>query len=143
MTKKIQLTFGGQMAKVLHYADSHGLLNPGQFGGQHGCEAQSLAFLEELKYDISYCSRCTLLTFDNDAMSCYDRIVLALASLINLKYRQNRKAVLVQVWLQLQNQLGHPVRPNSFRRRRLYPPGTLFKVKARWSSSSNTGVPIH
>jgi hypothetical protein len=47
--------------QLLHHADTKGLLNPGQFGGRPGCKAQSLAFLEELKYDIVYLSRRTLL----------------------------------------------------------------------------------
>jgi hypothetical protein len=60
-----------------------------------GCEAQSLTFLEEFKYDISHVTRRTLFNFDNDAISCYDRIIVALASLINRKYGLHRKAVLV------------------------------------------------
>jgi hypothetical protein len=35
--------------QLLHHADTKGLLNPGQFGGRPGCEAQPLAFLKELK----------------------------------------------------------------------------------------------
>jgi hypothetical protein len=89
------LTLAVKWRQLLHHADSNGLLNPGQFGGRPGCEAQFLAFLEELKFDIAYLSRRTLLTFDNDAMSCYDRIILALASLINLKYGQHRQVVVV------------------------------------------------
>jgi hypothetical protein len=46
-----------------------------------------------LKYDTSYCARRTLFNFDNDATSCYDRIIVALASLINRKYGLNRRVV--------------------------------------------------
>lgn len=56
---------------------------------------QSLTFLEELKYDICYLSRRSLFSFDNDAMSCYDRIIVALASLINRKHGQHRSIVAV------------------------------------------------
>lgn len=81
--------------QLLNHADEHGTIHDGQYGGRPGCEAQSLTFLEELKYDISYVSRRTLFNFDNDAMSCYDRIIVALASLINRKYGQHRSIVAV------------------------------------------------
>jgi len=81
--------------QLLRYADEANLINQGQYGGRPGCEAQSLALLEELKNDIAYTSRRSLLNFDNDAASCYDRIIIALASLINRKYGQHRKIVLV------------------------------------------------
>jgi hypothetical protein len=81
--------------QLLQYADQKNLINPGLFRGCPGCEAQSLPFLEELKYDISYITRRTLLNFDNDASSCYDRIIISLASLINRKYGMNRLVVLL------------------------------------------------
>jgi hypothetical protein len=37
----------------------------------------------------------SLIDFDNDAASCYDRIILALASLIGLKYGVHRNAVFI------------------------------------------------
>jgi hypothetical protein len=80
---------------LMRSAEERQLINHGLFGGRPGCEAQSLTFLEELKYDISYTSRRTLFNFDNDATSCYDRIILSLASLINRRYGQHRKVVLV------------------------------------------------
>lgn len=77
--------------QLLQHAEKHQLINPGLFGGRPGCEAQSLTFLEELKYDISFTTRRSLYNFDNDASSCYDRIVLNLASLINRKYGQHKQ----------------------------------------------------
>eukprot|EP00957_Ditylum_brightwellii_P124685 9503769-Ditylum_brightwellii.AAC.1 len=41
--------------------------------------------MEELKNDISWCSRKALINFDNKAASCYDRIILNLANLIGQK----------------------------------------------------------
>lgn len=79
--------------KLLHAADSRNLINEGQYGGRPGCEAQSLTLLEELKYDLSYLTRRSLFNFDNDAASCYDRIVAPLASLINRKYGLDRRIV--------------------------------------------------
>jgi hypothetical protein len=98
--------------QLLQSADQRNLINPGLFGGRPGCEAQSLPFLEELKYDIAYTSRRTLFNFDNDATSCYDRIIISLASLINRKYGLNGAVVLVhaktllQARYHLRNQFG-------------------------------------
>jgi hypothetical protein len=65
--------------QLLRHADKKHLLHEGQYGGRPGCEAQSLTLLEELKYDLSYLTRRTLVNFDNDASSCYDRIIVSLA----------------------------------------------------------------
>jgi hypothetical protein len=73
----------------IYTADKQQLVNPGQYGSYSGCEATSLCLLEELKTDISYISRKPIINFDNDALSCYDRIIVSLSSLINRKYGQN------------------------------------------------------
>ena len=72
-----------------------GTINKGLFGGRPGREAQSLTFLEELKYDLSILTRRTLFHFDNDAASCYDRIIISLASLLNRKYGMHRRVTAV------------------------------------------------
>ena len=88
--------------QLLQSADLRGIINDGLFGGRPGCEAQSLVFLEELKYDISFCTRRTLFNFDNDATSCYDRIIVSFASLINRKYGLHKKVVAVHATTLLQ-----------------------------------------
>jgi hypothetical protein len=42
--------------------------------------------MEELKNDISYSSRKALINFDNDATSCYDCIIPAIASLLGRRH---------------------------------------------------------
>ena len=79
----------------IYAADKDQLVNPGQYGSYPGREATSLCLLKELKTDISYSSRKPIINFDNDASSCYDRIIVNLASLINRKYGQNRHVVMV------------------------------------------------
>lgn len=81
--------------QLLRRADSNNLIHEGQYGGRPGCEAQSLTLLEELKYDITYLTRRTLFNFDNDATSCYDRIIVPFASLVNRKYGLHGKVVSV------------------------------------------------
>ena len=81
--------------QLLRQADDRELINEGQYGGRPGCEAQSLTLLEELKYDLSYLTRRTLVNFDNDATSCYDRILVPFASIINRKYGLHSTVVAV------------------------------------------------
>jgi hypothetical protein len=51
--------------------------------------------MEELKTDICYASRKPLINFDNDAASCYDRIIAALASLVSRSHGQHRDVCFV------------------------------------------------
>jgi hypothetical protein len=81
--------------KLMFYADSVGTTHRGQHGGRPGHDATSLTLLEELKNDISYAARRILLNFDNDAASCYDRIIVALASLISRRFGQHSHIIWV------------------------------------------------
>jgi hypothetical protein len=71
--------------QMLRASEARGTINNGQYGGRAGLEAQSLVFLEEVKTEICTLSRKSLVNFDNDAASCYDRIIPSLASLIGRK----------------------------------------------------------
>jgi hypothetical protein len=81
--------------EMIRLAEKENTLHPGQYGGRAGCDAMTPAFLEELKNEICYASRKSLINFDNDAASCYDRIIPALASLIGRKYGLHRDVVFV------------------------------------------------
>jgi hypothetical protein len=83
------LVLGVKWRQLMQHAEQNHLLNEGQYGSRSGREASALNFLEALKNDIAHCSRKPLLNLDNDAASCYDRIIVALASLINCKYGQH------------------------------------------------------
>jgi hypothetical protein len=51
----------------------------------------------ELKTDICYASRKLLINFDNDAASCYDRIIASIASLVSPSHGQHRDVCFVHV----------------------------------------------
>eukprot|EP00957_Ditylum_brightwellii_P202615 15330938-Ditylum_brightwellii.AAC.1 len=51
--------------------------------------------MEEMKNEISYCSQKPLVNFDNDAASCYDRIIPNLASLVGQKKGVHRNITFV------------------------------------------------
>jgi hypothetical protein len=121
---------------LLQRADATHLLNVGQYGGRPGCEAQSLTLLEELKYDLSYLTRRTLINFDNDASSCYDRIVVSLASIINRKYGMHRKVVAVHA-ATLQNAQFH-LKTASGISTTHYSPSTRFPIYGTGQGSGNS-----
>jgi hypothetical protein len=68
--------------KLFAQAERRHEINPGQYGGRQGHEAAYLPYAEELKYEICRMSRKSLINFDNDAQSCFDRIIPSVASLI-------------------------------------------------------------
>jgi hypothetical protein len=80
---------------LLQHAEQHELLHPGQYGSRSGRDALIPAFIEELKTEICYATRKSLINFDNDAASCYDRIIPALASLIGRKHGLHKNVVFV------------------------------------------------
>eukprot|EP00957_Ditylum_brightwellii_P148364 11294779-Ditylum_brightwellii.AAC.1 len=56
-------------------SEKQGTINRGLHGGRKGHDVQMLSLIEELKYDISFSSRKTLISFDHDAVSCYNQIL--------------------------------------------------------------------
>eukprot|EP00980_Cylindrotheca_fusiformis_P027514 scaffold20799_cov73-Cylindrotheca_fusiformis.AAC.3 len=75
-------TFAILWKKMFASAERHHDINDSQYGGRHGHEAAYLPYAEELKYDLCRLSRKPLVNFDNDAQSCYDRIIPSVASLL-------------------------------------------------------------
>jgi hypothetical protein len=80
---------------LISNAETHHLLHPGQYGSLPGRDALIPAFIEEMKNKISYATCKSLINFDNDAASCYDRIIPALASLIGRKFGLHKNVVFV------------------------------------------------
>eukprot|EP00957_Ditylum_brightwellii_P135139 10303033-Ditylum_brightwellii.AAC.1 len=65
--------------------EKRGTLNRGLHRGRCSHDAQTLLLIKELKYNMCYCSRKSLIKFDNDAASCYDRILPNIFSLVARK----------------------------------------------------------
>eukprot|EP00957_Ditylum_brightwellii_P093732 7136965-Ditylum_brightwellii.AAC.1 len=70
-------------------------IHQGQVGGRAGYDANTLIFMEEMKNEISYCSRKLLVDFDNNVASCYDRIIPNLANLVGQKKGLHRNITFV------------------------------------------------
>jgi hypothetical protein len=89
------LLIGVKWRELLHDATQINTLHPGQHGARPGHEATTPVFMEELKTDISYASHKSLINFDNDATSCYDRIITAIASILGRSHGLHRSIVFV------------------------------------------------
>ena len=81
--------------EAIQHAQQLGKINQCQYGGYPGRDCTSVTYLEELRRDISLLTRTAYSNFDNDAASCYDRILMSIASLSGRKYGVHRKVVYV------------------------------------------------
>ncbi|KAL7559678.1 hypothetical protein ACA910_002387 [Epithemia clementina (nom. ined.)] len=57
--------------------EQHSALHDGQWGSRHRRQCIDVVTLKQLTYELSRVTQTDLITFDNDAKSCYDRIVMA------------------------------------------------------------------
>ena len=88
------LILGMKWRALMHHAADKGRLNNGQYG-RHGRSPLEPVFIEEMQSEISRASRKSLVKFDNDATSCYDRILVAIASITSRKYGLHKNVAFV------------------------------------------------
>lgn len=79
------LILGVKWRELLHHAVKHKLLNTNQFGSVPGRSAIDLCWMEEMEYEISKCCLHPMIKNDNDAASCYDRILVYVGNLLSRK----------------------------------------------------------
>jgi hypothetical protein len=58
-------------------------LNCGQAESRPGCRAIDVALQKEMKYNYNKLTRAPLITIDNDARSCFDRILCSVAIMVS------------------------------------------------------------
>ena len=79
----------------MQHAQELGKINQGQYGGCLDRDCTSVTYLEELRRDISILTQTPYTNFDNDTASCYDQILMSVASLSGRKYGVYKKVVYV------------------------------------------------
>jgi hypothetical protein len=67
--------------RMLRYGEKHQALGEEEHGSRQSRMAIDAVMLKLLRYDNSRIYRSNLMTMDNDAKSCYDRILISLAML--------------------------------------------------------------
>lgn len=63
--------------RLQQQAEKRHLLHDGQWGSRKGRNSIDVVLLKQFTYETARLSRTSLITFDNDAKSCYDRIVMS------------------------------------------------------------------
>ena len=76
--------------QLIHTAEDSRALHPGQYGSRPRRQAPDPVFIEEMMNEVARNTRTSLIKFDNDATSCYDRIIPAVAVLASRKYGMPR-----------------------------------------------------
>ena len=82
-----------QWLTLMHSAEDQHLLNEGQYGYWPHRNAHDPVFLEEMQFERDMPSKQETLgyKFDNDATSCYDRILPNMASIACRKFGLHRE----------------------------------------------------
>jgi hypothetical protein len=87
---------GIKFRNLLHYAEDNNLLNPGCYGSRPGRQAVDPVFIEILQYEYVFATRLPHLKFNNDATSCYDRMLAHVTLLIAQAYGLSTPVAQVQ-----------------------------------------------
>jgi hypothetical protein len=75
--------------KLVWHAHDNDKLNEGQSGSRPGRNAFDVLIQKEMKYLFSRITRTNLAIMDNDAKSCYDRIICNLGMIISQYFGVN------------------------------------------------------
>ena len=81
--------------EALHHAEDNKLLNDGLYGSRPGRTAQDPVLLENLQNEIYRMSMKSGINFDLDATSCYDRIMVNVASICSRRVGMHKSIVFV------------------------------------------------
>ena len=79
--------------RLIARGEEHNQFGEAQQGSRKGRTATNAVILKRLTYDLTRIQRSNLGTFDNDAKSCYDRIVNSLAMLVSKRLGMPDEAI--------------------------------------------------
>ena len=82
--------------KVIWHAHDNDILNNGQAGSRPGRNAIDVVVQKDQKYLHSRLTKTNIATMDNDAKSCYDRILCNLAMIVSQYFGISNKSASVQ-----------------------------------------------
>jgi hypothetical protein len=110
--------------RLVHRGKDAKVFGEQQYGSHPGRQAINTVHKKDLSYDLSRIQRSSLPMLDNDASACYDRIVIALATIMALCLGMRRRAACMQAMaLALMVyfiKMMHDISDASYRSSRLY-----------------------
>eukprot|EP00957_Ditylum_brightwellii_P003897 296627-Ditylum_brightwellii.AAC.1 len=121
---------------LLSSSENRDTLNRGLHGGRCGHGAQTLSLIEELKYDICYCSRKSFINFDNDAASCYNQILPNISSLVARKNGLHKNATSIHA--QTLEQANHRLKTSLGVSKEYYQHCTIFPIYGSGQGDTNS-----
>ena len=72
--------------KTTQFAERNNLLGENQWGGRPLCNADNVAMIDEMNTECHRMTCCTLCTFQNDAIGCFDRMIPSHSMLNSRKF---------------------------------------------------------
>eukprot|EP00957_Ditylum_brightwellii_P089952 6850089-Ditylum_brightwellii.AAC.1 len=121
---------------LLSSSKKHGTLNRGLHGGRQDHDTQTLSLIEELKYDICYCSRKLLINFDNNAASCYDWILPNVYSLLARKKDLHKNVTFIHA--QAQKEAKYRLKTALGVSNKYYQHCTIFSIYSSGRGATNS-----
>ena len=89
------LILGNKWRELCQQATKQRTINPHAYGSSPGHTAQEPVFMEEMKHEICRMSLKPLVQNDNDASSCYDRIIMNAAGICSRQHGMHRNICIV------------------------------------------------
>jgi hypothetical protein len=86
---------GIKWKQLLDHASLNDTIHSGQHTACPGHKATTPVFMEALENDAHYSSQKSLINFGNNATSCYDQIISAIASLLDPRHNLHRDVIFV------------------------------------------------
>jgi hypothetical protein len=90
------LLLGSQYHTANHQAEDAQTINDGNFGARTARSSLDPIGIEILQYEYSRLLRLRHLKFSNDAMACYDQIVVNLASIVSRSFGLHKNITTIQ-----------------------------------------------
>lgn len=89
------LMWGVFWQRAIKRAVNERTFHQGQYSGLPGRDCTSVCFMEELRFEFCEHTRFPMVNFDNDAASCYNQILVNLASLCQRVQEISRDVIFV------------------------------------------------
>jgi hypothetical protein len=77
---------------MVYQGEDNNCFGEQQHGSHPRQQAMNAVHMKTLMYDLTRILRLSLITFDNDATGCFDRIIVSLAMIAALRLRMPRSA---------------------------------------------------
>lgn len=122
--------------KLLYQAEDNHLLNDCTYGGRPNRNAHMPPFMDNMMNEISRMSRKHLIKFDNDATSCYDRILISLGAIASRSFGMSKNVTMV--WAKTLEEAKYKLKMNARVSDEYYQHCEAFPIHGSGQGSGNS-----